>query len=315
MECGEGLRLVGGVEVGNIFKLGTRYSEAMGCTFLDKDGTSKPVVMGSYGIGVGRLLACVAEEYNDERGLRWPMTVAPFEVEVVSLGKAGELSEVQETADRLYEMLELAGLEVLYDDREATPGVKFADADLIGIPLRVTVSARSLERGGVEVEAAGRYRDGHCACGGCGRARAGGDRRDVQGDWGEEVDRGAGVLGEVKCWLLACPGDTTDRRSARLQGPPLSSLLGAGLHATCLQEGPGCRAQAQLQEQLRRLSEVMVATTHMGKFKTSSAKCLYNIFATNPWQASHATATSIRTSSASVSDEGTAIPSLAAASK
>ena len=152
VECGEGLRLAGGVEVGNIFKLGTRYSEAMGCTFLDRDGTSKPVVMGSYGIGVGRLLACVAEEYNDARGLRWPITVAPFEVEVVPLGKAGELSEVQVTADKLYEILGQAGVEVLYDDREATPGVKFADADLIGVPVRVTVSARSLERGGVELK-------------------------------------------------------------------------------------------------------------------------------------------------------------------
>jgi prolyl-tRNA synthetase len=152
VECGEALRLVGGVEVGNIFKLGTRYSEAMGCTFLDRDGTSKPVVMGSYGIGVGRLLACVAEEYNDERGLRWPITVAPFEVHLVSLAKAGESREVQETADNLYEMLGQARVEVLYDDRDATPGVKFADADLIGVPLRVTVSARSLERGGVEIK-------------------------------------------------------------------------------------------------------------------------------------------------------------------
>ncbi|MEP6775723.1 MAG: YbaK/EbsC family protein [Chloroflexota bacterium] len=152
VECGEGLRLAGGVEVGNIFKLGTRYSEAMGCTFLDNDGTSKPVVMGSYGIGVGRLLACVAEEHNDERGLRWPITVAPFEVELMSLGKAGESSEVQETADSLYEKLGKAGVDVLYDDREATPGVKFADADLIGVPLRVTVSRRSLERGGVELK-------------------------------------------------------------------------------------------------------------------------------------------------------------------
>ena len=144
--------MVGGVEVGNIFKLGTRYSEAMGCTFLDRDGTSKPVVMGSYGIGVGRLLACVAEEYNDERGLRWPITVAPFEVHLVSLAKAGESREVQETADGLYEMLGQARVEVLYDDRDAMPGVKFADADLIGVPLRLTVSARSLERGGVEIK-------------------------------------------------------------------------------------------------------------------------------------------------------------------
>jgi prolyl-tRNA synthetase len=152
VQCGEGLRLVGGVEVGNIFKLGTFYSEAMGCTFLDSNGTSKPVVMGSYGIGVGRLLACIAEEYNDERGLMWPITVAPFEVQLVSLAKAGENAGTQETADTLYELLTQAGVEVLYDDREATPGVKFADADLIGVPLRVTVSARSLERGGVELK-------------------------------------------------------------------------------------------------------------------------------------------------------------------
>jgi prolyl-tRNA synthetase len=98
------------------------------------------------------LLACVAEEYNDERGLRWPITVAPFEVHLVSLAKAGESREAQETADNLYEMLGQAGVEVLYDDREATPGVKFADADLIGVPLRVTLSARSLERGGVELK-------------------------------------------------------------------------------------------------------------------------------------------------------------------
>ncbi|HST03730.1 MAG TPA: proline--tRNA ligase, partial [Chloroflexia bacterium] len=105
VQCGEGLRLVGGVEVGNIFKLGTFYSEAMGCTFLDSNGTSKPVVMGSYGIGVGRLLACIAEEYNDARGLMWPITVAPFEVQLVSLAKAGENTGTQETADTLYELL------------------------------------------------------------------------------------------------------------------------------------------------------------------------------------------------------------------
>ncbi|HET6314666.1 MAG TPA: proline--tRNA ligase [Chloroflexia bacterium] len=150
VQCGSPLRASGGVEVGNIFKLGTRYTDAMGATFLDRDGVSRPVVMGSYGIGVGRLLACVAEEHHDERGLVWPISVAPYEVHLVSLG--GEGTQAQQLAYDLYSRLEAGGVEVLYDDREASPGVKFADADLIGVPLRLTVSARSLERGGVEVK-------------------------------------------------------------------------------------------------------------------------------------------------------------------
>jgi prolyl-tRNA synthetase len=150
VQCGSPLRASGGVEVGNIFKLGTRYTDAMGATFLDRDGASRPVIMGSYGIGVGRLLACIAEEHHDERGLVWPISVAPYEVHLVSLG--GEGTEAQRVADDLYSRLEAESIEVLYDDREASPGVKFADADLIGVPLRVTVSARSLERGGVEVK-------------------------------------------------------------------------------------------------------------------------------------------------------------------
>jgi prolyl-tRNA synthetase len=150
IQCGSPVRASGGVEVGNIFKLGTRYTDAMGATFLDRDGASKPVIMGSYGIGVGRLLACIAEEHHDERGLVWPISVAPYEVHLVSLG--GEGTQAQQIADDLYSRLESDRVEVLYDDREASPGVKFADADLIGLPLRVTVSARSLERGGVEVK-------------------------------------------------------------------------------------------------------------------------------------------------------------------
>ena len=145
-ECGAGLRSSKGVEVGNIFKLGTRYSDALGCTFLDKDGQAKPVIMGSYGIGVGRLLACVAEECHDEQGLVWPITVAPYHVHVVGL-QGGE-----EAAGRLYADLRAAGVEVLYDDRNERAGVKFNDADLIGIPIRLTVGKRSLEAGGVEVK-------------------------------------------------------------------------------------------------------------------------------------------------------------------
>jgi len=145
-DCGAAMHSSKGVEVGNIFKLGTRYSESMGCTFLDKDGQAKPVIMGSYGIGVGRLLACVAEEYHDEQGLLWPITVAPYHVHIVTL-RGGE-----ETAERLYADLQSADIEVLYDDRDERSGVKFNDADLIGIPIRLTVSKRSLEAGGVELK-------------------------------------------------------------------------------------------------------------------------------------------------------------------
>ncbi len=147
-ECGWPMRAPRGVEVGNIFKLGTRYSEAMGCTFLDAKGRSRPVVMGSYGIGSGRLLACIAEEHHDEHGLVWPVTVAPYQVHLVALGTPG--AEPFAIAERLYGELGAAGFEVLYDDREASPGVKFMDADLIGLSLRLTVSERSLQQGGVE---------------------------------------------------------------------------------------------------------------------------------------------------------------------
>ena len=146
--CGASVRLTDAVEVGNIFKLGTHFSESLGALYLDRDGKQRPVVMGSYGIGVGRLLACVAEEHNDERGLVLPITVAPFQVHLVSL--AGPSTQAAESADLLYGLLQAQGVEVLYDDREESPGVKFADADLIGVPLRITIGERSLGRGGVE---------------------------------------------------------------------------------------------------------------------------------------------------------------------
>jgi prolyl-tRNA synthetase len=150
-ECGSPLRLSRGVEVGNIFKLGTRYSDALGCTFLDKDGQQKPVIMGSYGIGVGRLLACVAEEHHDNHGLIWPVTIAPFQVHLVLLRGKGT-PQAEETADKLYADLQATGVEVLYDDRDESPGVKFNDADLIGLPVRLTVSERALGQGGVEMK-------------------------------------------------------------------------------------------------------------------------------------------------------------------
>ncbi|MDO9131139.1 MAG: proline--tRNA ligase [Anaerolineales bacterium] len=150
-ECSASMRAERGVEVGNIFKLGTRYSDALGCTFLDRDGQTKPVIMGSYGIGVGRLLACVAEEHHDEYGLIWPVTVAPYQVHLVLLRGKGT-PQAGETADRLYAALQAAGIEVLYDDRDESPGVKFNDADLIGLPLRLTASERALSAGGVEMK-------------------------------------------------------------------------------------------------------------------------------------------------------------------
>ncbi len=150
-ECGGPLRAARGVEVGNIFQLGTRYSEALGCTFLDRDGQQKPVIMGSYGIGVGRLLACIAEEHHDEHGLIWPVTVAPFQVHLVLLRGKGT-PQAEEVATKLYADLQKAGIEVLYDDRDESPGVKFNDADLIGLPVRLTVSERALTQGGVEMK-------------------------------------------------------------------------------------------------------------------------------------------------------------------
>ncbi len=149
--CGHPLRTARGVEVGNIFKLGTRYSESLGCTFLDADGQQKPVIMGSYGIGLGRLLACIAEEYHDEYGLVWPATVAPYQVHLVLLRGKGS-PQAKESADKLYTDLQTVGVEVLYDDRDDSPGVKFADADLIGLPIRITISERALAQGGVEVK-------------------------------------------------------------------------------------------------------------------------------------------------------------------
>jgi len=150
--CGSPMRAVRGVEVGNIFQLGTRYSDGMGATFQDKDGVDKPIIMGSYGIGSGRLLASVAEEYNDDWGLIWPITVAPYHVHLVMLPHKKDEGTTAEAAQKLYKNLQTAGLEVLFDDREESPGVKFNDADLIGLPIRVTISARGLEQGMIELK-------------------------------------------------------------------------------------------------------------------------------------------------------------------
>ena len=148
--CGSPLRTERGIEVGNIFKLGTRFSDAFGATYLDPDGNAKPIVMGSYGIGVGRLLACIAEEYHDERGLRLPVAIAPYPVHLTVL--RGSDSPAGEVAERIYSLLGAAGIGVLFDDRGERPGVQFADADLIGLPVRLTVSERALNAGGIELK-------------------------------------------------------------------------------------------------------------------------------------------------------------------
>ncbi len=149
VNCGNSLKSTRGVEVGNIFKLGTKYSAAIGAQFLDNNGRQQPIIMGSYGIGVGRLLACTAEEHHDEKGLIWPISVAPYHVHLVVLPHKKDPS-ILEQAEAVYEELKANGVEVLFDDRDISPGVKFNDADLIGIPVRVTISSRSIKEGGSE---------------------------------------------------------------------------------------------------------------------------------------------------------------------
>lgn len=146
-----------GIEVGNIFPLGTEYSNPLGATYLDANDQEHDIIMGSYGIGVGRNMAAIAEHFHDDAGLVWPASVAPFDAHLVQLG-ADE--EVREQAERVYQQLSCAGLDVLFDDRDVSPGVKFADADLIGVPLRVTISSRALGSGGAEVKARSAGRDG-----------------------------------------------------------------------------------------------------------------------------------------------------------
>ncbi len=143
--CGGKLRFETAIEVGHIFKLGTRYSKPLDATFVDEDGQEKPLIMGSYGIGPARVMAAIVEQSHDDNGIAWPAAVAPYDAHVVVLGGAEEIGE------RAAEALSVAGLDVLLDDRDQRPGEKFADADLIGIPLRVTAGKKSLEDGAVDV--------------------------------------------------------------------------------------------------------------------------------------------------------------------
>jgi prolyl-tRNA synthetase len=138
------------IEVGNIFKLGTRYSEPLGARYLDEQGREQLIWMGSYGIGPARIVAAAIEQYADEQGISWPRAVAPFDVELVTLGK--EKEEARQVADRLYGELREQGLDVLYDDREGSAGEKFADAELLGCPLRLTIGKRGVEAGEVDLQ-------------------------------------------------------------------------------------------------------------------------------------------------------------------
>jgi prolyl-tRNA synthetase len=149
IRCGGALRFQTAIEVGHIFKLGTRYSEPLGARYLDEQGQERPIVMGSYGIGPGRIMAAAVEQRHDEHGVSWPRPLAPYEVEVVAIGAAG--AEAVEAAERVSADLEAAGLTVLLDDRDLRPGEKFADADLFGAPVRVTVGKKTLEDGRADV--------------------------------------------------------------------------------------------------------------------------------------------------------------------
>lgn len=149
-KCGALVHLANGIEVGNIFKLGTDFTTALDATFLAEDGSRRHPIMGSYGIGLGRSLACIVEAHHDEKGIIWPAEVAPYAAHLVAIG-AGRDASVREAAESLYQRLTDAGAEVLYDDRDESPGVKFTDAELLGMPLIVTISPRALAAGGVEV--------------------------------------------------------------------------------------------------------------------------------------------------------------------
>jgi prolyl-tRNA synthetase len=155
---GQELTIEPAIEIGNIFKLGTRYSQPLGASFLDEHGAEQPIWMASYGIGPARIVAAAIEQFADEHGISWPKSLAPFAVHLVAIGKPG--TPEREAADQLYATLQAGGVEVLYDDRDLGPGEKFADAELLGCPLRLTVGRRTLESGEIEVQVRRERKDG-----------------------------------------------------------------------------------------------------------------------------------------------------------
>jgi prolyl-tRNA synthetase len=149
--CGEPLSVDRGIEVGHTFQLGTKYSVALGADYTDETGQQHPMVMGCYGIGVSRVVAAVVEEHHDDAGLVWPEALSPYAVHLIGLPGKGEAAPaVRDAADRLYDALRAAGVDVLYDDRDQSPGVKFADADLLGLPVQLILGAKGLAREVVE---------------------------------------------------------------------------------------------------------------------------------------------------------------------
>jgi prolyl-tRNA synthetase len=148
--CNGQLQSQRGIEVGHVFKLGTFLSERIGAHFLDKDGVTKPIIMGCYGIGLGRLLAAAVEQNHDDKGITWPLPIAPFQVHLCPLRM--EDQDVVKTSESIYFNLQQAGVEVLMDDRDESPGIKFNDADLLGIPLRIVISPKTLKENNVEIK-------------------------------------------------------------------------------------------------------------------------------------------------------------------
>jgi prolyl-tRNA synthetase len=177
--CAQGtIRIARGIEVSQVFQLGTKYSESMGATFTDEEGKEQPFVMGCYGVGITRTLAAVVEQHSDERGIVWPASVAPYELDVIAVGKGEEASAL---AEKVYADASAAGLETVIDDREESAGVKFADADLIGFPVQIVVGRRSGE-GIVEL-----------------KSRATGEREEVTA--AEAVARAVKLIAEMKAAL------------------------------------------------------------------------------------------------------------------
>jgi prolyl-tRNA synthetase len=149
-KCNGKLQSSHGIEVGHVFKLGVFYSEKMGASFLDQNGVPHPIIMGTYGIGLGRLLAAAVEQNHDDKGIIWPLAIAPYHIYLCPLRL--EDSNVAETAEKVYQALTKKNIEVLFDDRNESPGVKFNDADLLGIPIRLTISPRTLESQSIEIK-------------------------------------------------------------------------------------------------------------------------------------------------------------------
>lgn len=148
--CGSEMKIQNAIEVGHVFKLGTKYSSALKACFLDTNGKSSDIIMGCYGIGVNRILAGVIESQHDDNGIIWPISIAPYQVTILALNPSNE--EVKSAADKLHDELTEAGVDVLYDDRDIRPGVKFKDADLLGIPIRVTIGPKGVAEGKVEIK-------------------------------------------------------------------------------------------------------------------------------------------------------------------